>query len=642
MFSSIPPQKFRLHMLYNDGGEAVRLKIWFPKQQRLDVYVNGIHRSPNNQDFSKDDYSLSPPDPSIHVPALTEGNGFNFFDPASGHLYVIVKGPDVIDVKTQPIVVLKLGMTVPIENFFEENVIGNLAGLLGIDPKNIRVTNIVREGSVPGKRKKRSEEGAVTGLEFEIAPPPTDTVGDFVPPPEKTTTAAPAPGVSTTTENPAYTTTEGDTTTTTEYVKPEGHLDYGDLALVTASISTKFQTGSLGAEMGLDIGELDVEKAQPPPPAPPPLPPPELRSSTEGVPFAEQSLANDTALLEDIESKTLVVPSDLKIARQPENVEEMRTVTVRPGVYVTDSQGRAITVLGDAADPWICTLSVKSGPGGDAVGNLSAPFIDGVALFGEFTIDEAGSDYVLEFSVTYPADTVLTPVESIPFNVASRPLGLRFEDEPPLRKENTTFEVVAMIWDDALDEMASSSVLSSYTWDCSISLRSGDSNLTGTTDITLSAGTNKAVFSDLALETAGVNYDLKVDCYSTEASKTVMAVSLPFHVHDYPETGLLRKTSTGFKFTGLFSQVESLVDAYNQGLISALTCEGCPPGALVSGRSRALPALAPGTGQGQQLLEGEWQRCGYPAFMETGQDCPAAEEGNEEVEEVEAVEEDVE
>ena len=147
MFTSIPPQNFRIHMLYNDGGDAMRAKIWFPKQQRYDIYVNGMFMNPNNKDFNKADYALLPPGDE-HIPALTEAPGSNYFDPNTGHLYLIVNGPSTIDIKTQPIVILKLGMTVPIENFFEENIIGNLAGLLGIDPANIRVTKIVREGSV--------------------------------------------------------------------------------------------------------------------------------------------------------------------------------------------------------------------------------------------------------------------------------------------------------------------------------------------------------------------------------------------------------------------------------------------------------------------------------------------------------------
>ena len=145
----------------------------------------------------------------------------------------------------------------------------------------------------------------------------------------------------------------------------------------------------------------------------------------------------------------------------------------------------------------------------------------------------------------------------MPFSVAPRPLGLRFDadSEPPLRKENSTFKVVVEIWDEALNEMASSSVLSSYTWHCTISLFKGFGNLTGTTEKTVDAGRTKAGFMDLALDTPGVNFELKVDCYSEEATMTVMAVSLPFHVHSYPDTGLLRKTTTGFKFSGLFSQV---------------------------------------------------------------------------------------
>ena len=50
-----------------------------------------------------------------------------------------------------------MGVTVPIENFFEANVVGILASLLGIDPVNIRVTNILREGSVPGRKRSAGE-----------------------------------------------------------------------------------------------------------------------------------------------------------------------------------------------------------------------------------------------------------------------------------------------------------------------------------------------------------------------------------------------------------------------------------------------------------------------------------------------------
>ena len=113
MFTSVPPQNFRLHLLYNECGEGTRLKIWFPKQQRYDIYVDNQLVLPNNIDTTKEDYSLHPPGDEF-IPALTEAHGSNYFDPNTGHLYLLIK-EGIIDIKTQPIVILKLGMTVPIE-----------------------------------------------------------------------------------------------------------------------------------------------------------------------------------------------------------------------------------------------------------------------------------------------------------------------------------------------------------------------------------------------------------------------------------------------------------------------------------------------------------------------------------------------
>ena len=67
-------------------------------------------------------------------------------------------------------------------------------------------------------------------------------------------------------------------------------------------------------------------------------------------------------------------------------------------------------------------------------------------------------------------------------------------------------------------------------------------------------GKNTATFTDLILTDAGLNYDLQSECTSVEAGITVSAKSAPFHVHDYPDTGLLRKTATAFKYKGPFAQ----------------------------------------------------------------------------------------
>ena len=194
VLSSIPPQDIRLHILDNEDGESTRIKIWFPKQQRYDVYSGERFVFPNNYDFSSGKYNLVPPEDN-HIPTMEENNGANFFDPRSGHLHIILRSPQVVTIRTQPVIILKMGMAVPEENFFEENIINNIAGLLGIDPANIRVTKIVREGSLT----LRSAGGVITNVEFEIGPPPQPTFDESS---VAVVTLAPSSAESTTTQDP--------------------------------------------------------------------------------------------------------------------------------------------------------------------------------------------------------------------------------------------------------------------------------------------------------------------------------------------------------------------------------------------------------------------------------------------------------
>ena len=479
MFTSIPPQNFRLHMLHNEEGDAVRSKIWFPKQQRLDIYVDGRFMSPNNIDTSKEDYSLLPPADS-YIPQLNEANGANYFDPNTGHLYVIVRD-SVVNIKTQPVVVLKLGLTVPIENFFEKDVIGNIAGLLGIDPSNIRITNIVREGS---SRKKREAEGAVTGLEFEIAPPPQEDLENFMPPESTHTT----PSSSNATENPLYTTTTL-ASITTKWIAPENHLSFDALKDVQATIATSFQTGDLGSALNLSVGEMNMEAPIEPPPEPPAYTSPEERSAVLEKTWAEQSLENDTEALVSYEEVSYDIPFSLHLSVGPENVSEMKKISPAVSLYVATEEGEVIKALGGESDPWVCKVSLKSGPG-NLAGVLTAPFVDGLATFEDLRVESAGDDYILEFEIESPDTANLTPVESLPFLASGRPLGLKYTKDVDLVAQNTTFKVTPSIWDEAIDMIVEASVITAVEWECTISLNAGDNTgvLAGSLTITVPAG----------------------------------------------------------------------------------------------------------------------------------------------------------
>merc|ERR1712142_701534 len=81
-----------------------------------------------------------------YIPSLvSQLEGENYFDPTTGFLYLLLRGTSPVDYRMQPSVVTKVGATIDMDNFFEGDVAGNIAALLGIDPANIRVTNVVRK-----------------------------------------------------------------------------------------------------------------------------------------------------------------------------------------------------------------------------------------------------------------------------------------------------------------------------------------------------------------------------------------------------------------------------------------------------------------------------------------------------------------
>ena len=67
--TSTPPIKMRYRLLHNEGGDAILLKIYFPKPQRIDIYVNDQFVAPNNIDLTSESFAMLPPDDS-YIPSL--------------------------------------------------------------------------------------------------------------------------------------------------------------------------------------------------------------------------------------------------------------------------------------------------------------------------------------------------------------------------------------------------------------------------------------------------------------------------------------------------------------------------------------------------------------------------------------------
>ena len=98
-----------------------------------------------------------------------------------------------------------------------------------------------------------------------------------------------------------------------------------------------------------------------------------------------------------------------------------------------------------------------------------------------------------------------------------------------------------------------------------------------------------------------------------EAGITVTARSAPFHVHDYPDTGLLRKTVTDSKYTGPFAQVGKVINAYTKGIID-MECKGCPAPAPARQKTVTPP---------KEVELENWNPCDYPIFIGAEGSCTA-------------------
>ncbi|KAG0719158.1 Fibrocystin-L [Chionoecetes opilio] len=147
--TSTPPQLLRFHLLHAPPGEAVILRIFFPKPQRYDIYVDDVFVPPTNIDNSATSYQLipeNPDDPDAFFPTLDDNAGTNYFQRSAKLVHVVLRGGHVIDIKTTPMITLQSGLVVSVDDFFE-NIVSNLADLLGVSTENIRITNIVREDS---------------------------------------------------------------------------------------------------------------------------------------------------------------------------------------------------------------------------------------------------------------------------------------------------------------------------------------------------------------------------------------------------------------------------------------------------------------------------------------------------------------
>ena len=176
----------------------------------------------------------------------------------------------------------------------------------------------------------------------------------------------------------------------------------------------------------------------------------------------------------------------MKIAIEPEDVLEMEMIKRPLSIYIADSKGKLVTVLGGGT--WNCEVSLLSGPGGILVGTKAVNLVNGSATFPNLYITEAGSGYVLQFEVTYPTTATIPTLITSSFTVGARPLGVKLSDNTDMRAGDMPFTVGGTIWDEAIDQAADSDVLAGLSWECDLTMADKGMVVKGNTMYKVSPG----------------------------------------------------------------------------------------------------------------------------------------------------------
>ncbi|XP_065902312.1 fibrocystin-L-like [Dysidea avara] len=385
----------RFHLVYAEESDAIRIAFKYTNPQRLDIYYGDSYINPKNvEEDENGELVFKSKDPSLpydqFLPTLDDPAGSNFYERSLEQLYFILRGNTPITVRTAPVIQLAINLPpVTVDEFFEDNLVNNLATLLGIDKSRIRVVNVISEAS----NRKRQVEG--TSVEIEIGNPPETTLNN-----------------------------ENDTATNETTTTDPNALDFDILENVTSMVAEVIQTGQLEEMLNISILSADVQ----PPVAPPVDPTSGVRATPDTGGPQPGEVENGTLTFgdrlntsesDDTGPITLAIPSELRLLSQPEGGIEGLSLTPTPILAVYDNNGEVVTNLG-IGDPWVASIVVTS-TGQSSVQvmpDTEVTFIGGYANLTDISITHPGFGYVLTFTVTDPP--VGFTMDTAPFDVSKR------------------------------------------------------------------------------------------------------------------------------------------------------------------------------------------------------------------------------
>jgi hypothetical protein len=169
------------YMLLNvDDTKSLGMGVYYSNPNKLDVYYNDIRVPPKNEGSDKhgNNVLLSPgpnnPDEFMPHPQH-DAPGANYYDRPWQMVYIVVKGPLPVVVRTTRVIVVAFNIpSLTEDDFYGEHLVKNLAAFLGIPESKIRRVDIVSAST--GSRPKRATNADNDVIVVDIGDESLDTL----------------------------------------------------------------------------------------------------------------------------------------------------------------------------------------------------------------------------------------------------------------------------------------------------------------------------------------------------------------------------------------------------------------------------------------------------------------------------------
>jgi len=462
-FTGTTPKNLRMHLLNVNATDSMRVAIYYSNSERLDVYNGADYIRPLDsvQDADGNWITQSPPEdnPQLYHPSMSGSHGDNYFDRTNQLLYITLRGSEPIDVVTTPAIFIAVGFpSVSVDDFFQVNLVSNLAAYLGVEPYQIKVVNVVRESSSRRKRSTRSRRSTdVTTFTIQLDSDIVDS---------STTSASDTAGI------------------------------VNILNSKATKILADYQNNVLW----------------------------ELLNVTDGVAFASSTASSSSVATDS--GETLIshlIPSAL-VVNTTVNEEEYLPFTSHPVIHLVDSQGAAVTTLGDTWTVGVTFTPDSNTSSASLIGTTTVAFSNGTAEFTDLKIDRAGI-HQLTFQILSPTSVSVSSA-TISVNITQRVVDFAITSAATLLPHGSNVDL-ALELRNSVGGVLENMGYQGHSYSATVSL---DSTASTTGNPTL-GGTTSTSFSSTSASVSGLTmantldyhkYNLIVNVVTTPALHNIV------------------------------------------------------------------------------------------------------------------------